>query len=124
MIKKIFVLLFLFLSLFSLSSCEKEPTVEVKEYIYLNVDSVATASVYLSWTQSHSDIFQSYQVYYSKKTGFPLSSSSLYRTITDRATIRTTVDSLVSNQPLYFRVRLVKTDGTTFDTSEVPATPK
>ena len=111
-------------ALILLSSCEKDPEVETKEPLYIVVDSVSTTSVFLRWTQSHSDKFQNYQIHYSKKQGFAPSSGTLYKTFSDRYTTRTTVDSLVANQPYYFRVRLIKSDATIFDSDEVPAIPK
>ena len=125
MIKNIFSVLLVLFFLFIVASCEKDPEIEVKEYIYLNVDSVNTTSVFLSWTQSHSDKFQSYQVYYSKKSGFLVSSGSLYKTITDRTITKAKVDTIfVPGQLTYFRVRLSKSDGIIFDTGEVSATPQ
>ena len=112
------------LSLILFSSCEKDPEVKTIEYVYLGIDSVTVTSVYLHWTQSHSDIFKEYQVHYSKKQGFAPSSGTLYKIFSNRYTTSTSVDTLVTNQPYYFRVRLVKSDATTVDSEEEAAIPK
>ena len=124
MIKKILTLSFFFFVLLFINSCEKDPEVKTIEYVYLGIHSVTTTSVYLHWTQSHSDIFKEYQMHYSKKQGFTPSSGTLYKIFSDRYTTRTSVDSLVTNQPYYFKIRLVNSDATTVDSEEEPAIPK
>ena len=115
---------FLLFVLLLFNSCEKDPEVKTIEYVYLGIDSVTATSVYFHWTQSHSDIFQSYQVHYSKKQRFAPSSGTLYKIFSNRYTTSTSVDTLVTNQPYYFRVRLVKSDATVVDSEEESAIPK
>ncbi len=107
--------LFLFL-IFILASCSKDTTTTPtanEPIFYMNVPyNVTPHSVDLSWTGYAETDFTKYEVFASLVAGFKSDTAHALKVITDKKLTSITVDSLMDETTYYFRVRVVKTDGT------------
>ena len=76
------------------------------------------SSVVLHWSRNTDSDFLRYELHYSSNQNFVISSSTLYRSVTDQNTTVYTISGLSSLTKYYFKVRVVDQDNVFVDSKE------
>jgi len=105
-------------------ACEEPSSEAPTSRITLQVveSSITHTSVDLVWTKPQVENFKEYQVHFSTRSNFRITTATEYETIDDIEETSTFVSGLRPKVQYFFRIRVVSTDNKAFESNEVSAT--
>lgn len=110
------------LSLVTAGCQQDEESMDDEITLTIDLAGVTATSIDLSWNATRVVNFLQYEVHYSRVQGFSPTSATLYEVLEDRDETTDFVTDLEPNTTYHFRVRIMKRDGTFFDSNEASAT--